>query len=426
MKLRFVAAILSLPVVALAGNVVVEAETALEAPRSESSEQLGRLSPEQQSRQNFGLSIDDELIRERSLDESAVELYGMRLSTAEAQHVTEWMDFESTVVTEVVPALEQVDGFLGYYFQRGEDVTVVVVADESDDQVGDHFHVRSLGSRVTVVRRSFTHEQARAWPTALANRWSADAELPVFNSIALSTDWASLEVTTTAELPKQLQDRVSKMASTLQGSPVIHWSIEPPEVDQACVSRSSCTWPMKAGSLVTDPETCTVGFHVRVGSDEQFLTSGHCSGTGGSTTFSHAGWGVVGTTASNLFQPGWIDVQRVQMSDSQASSAIYGWSSSANITGHRYPGPGETICSSMGVRNETRCGYVASTATSWTSSTCNCTMTGADHNNIPSGGGDSGSPLFRSGSAIGVHATSGGKFTLVSDAMWLWGIDVVT
>ncbi len=375
---------------------------------------------EQMARDTFGLSTDDAVIAQRAL-EPAIERFGMRLTPAENEHVEQWLAFEETVIDDVGPKLEQLDGYYGFYFDRGSDVSLVVVAAPgAAARVGEDRALAALNDRVTVVSRDYTFEQAQRWVPTITEAWNANDKLPAVNSVSLSGDWGHLEISTPQPVTAEQAAVVEKLAADLPGKPSIEWTVGPPEQDNACTSRTNCTFPMRAGIKIT---YCTMGFHVRVGSDEQFLTSGHCGG-GGTKTFSHSGWGTIGSTTSNFLTSG-RDVQRVQMSDGQASNFIYGWSSGNNVTGHRYPGPSETICSSMGARNEVRCGYVASTSTSWTSTTCNCTVYGADHNNIPSGNGDSGSPLFRNGSAIGVHANDGGKFALVSDAMWLWGIDVV-
>src|SRR5699024_5359405 len=53
-----------------------------------------------------------------------------------------------------------------------------------------------------------------------------------------------------------------------------------PAIPQACTDREHCTSPMKAGNVTRRGSTtggrCTMGFHVRIGTDEQFITAGHC------------------------------------------------------------------------------------------------------------------------------------------------------
>lgn len=420
-KLVAPATIATLVALAIAVNGDADAQPAEPGPPTKEVISSSPLTPEQLARDTFGLSTDIAVIDQRT-SSASIERFGMRLSPAEHQHVEQWLAFEETVVEDIAPKLEQLDQYHGLYFDRGNDISLVVVAAPGGvGNVAKDGALEPLGERVTVVTRDYTYEQAQTWVRTITEAWNRDNRLPAMNSVSLSTDWTRLEISTPEPVTAEQAAVVESLAADLPGTPNIDWTVDPPDQDNACTSRTNCTWPMRAGIKIT---ACTMGFHVRVGSDEQFLTSGHCQG-GGTDTYSHPGWGIVGTTTSNFLLQGY-DVQRVQMSDGQASNRIYGWSSAQNITGHRYPTPGETICSSLGARNDTRCGYVASTSTSWTSTTCNCTVYGADHNNIPSGGGDSGSPLFRNGSAIGVHATTWGRFALVSDAMWLWGINVVT
>ena len=403
--------------VAVSGNA--EAEPAEPVPVAVEVIDPSTFTPEQMARDTFGLSTDAAVIDQRASSSATIERFGMRLTPAENEHIDQWLAFEDTAIEDVTPDLERLDGYSGFYFDRGSDISLVVVAEPgAAAEVAKDEALAALGDRVTVITRDYSYEQSLGWVPAITEAWKANSELPVMSSVSLSGDWGHLEIRTVDPVSAEQADVVEKMAADLPGSPRIEWSVGPLDEDDACTSRTNCTWPMRAGIRIT---SCTMGFHIRVGSDEQFLTSGHC----GTKSYSHSGWGIIGSTTSNLYSSG-RDVQRVQMSDGQASNWIYGWSSGNNINGHRHPSPSETICSSMGARNEVRCGYVASTSTSWSSPGCNgCTQYGADHNNIPSTGGDSGSPLFRHNKAIGVHANGGGRFAVVSDAMWVWGSDVV-
>ncbi len=173
-----------------------------------------------------------------------------------------------------------------------------------------------------------------------------------------------------------------------------------------------------------------MGFHIRVGTYEQFLTSGHCGHSGNNLWF-HPGFGtgLVGHELATLYVSGGKDVMRVQIPDTQASNRVY-HSQLREVASARQPLLNETICASLGQTNAVDCGSVFKTWVSWTSATCLCTVWGGDYKDIASQGGDSGSPMYAVYNstdvvAIGVLANST-KFARVQDALNSWNAVVVT
>lgn len=210
-------------------------------------------------------------------------------------------------------------------------------------------------------------------------------------------------------------------------------------IPEACTSRDNCASPMRGGVRVrrgaSNGPICTTAFHVQVGSDEQFLSAAHCD-QGAADNWYHQGLNqndcgaggavdCVGKRLTTLWANGGYDVMRVQIADDQDSSLIYGWATS--LTTDEYGVVGDPICGSLGNTAVVDCGTVADAYAEWNDGTY--TVIGADHNDIATMGGDSGSPIVLNISgykhvAIGSHATASGKYVRVPDALNIWGISI--
>lgn len=210
----------------------------------------------------------------------------------------------------------------------------------------------------------------------------------------------------------------------------------------ACGSRESCTGPMKAGIVIhedslTGPR-CTMAFHVRYGSDEQFVTAEHC-GTGGAggtqDRWFHQGLPDFGhVEQENELRQNGFDRQRVQLRDAQASTRIYGLSS---VVGNwTWPMVGSAAGVSAGrsdrvVWNVVRNDY-------YTYGIDGVTVRGARMDSTPGGAaGDSGSPVFHLmfarayavGTGSGTVTINGvvyDVFARFGDAAAEWGITPVS
>jgi len=205
--------------------------------------------------------------------------------------------------------------------------------------------------------------------------------------------------------------------------------------EEACTSRDNCTSPMKAGIRIRQGSQystalCTMNFHIRIGSNEQFLTAGHC-GYSGSNDWYHIGYGAnkVGSELATLYQQNGQDAMRVEMPDAQAADDIY--SITSNIVGWRDPVQGEAICASLGNSNSIDCGTVSEDFHSWIGDSCGCTIWGANHDNISTIGGDSGSPISVGPGApypatgVGIHNRSNGDFARLDDVLDAFGAELV-
>lgn len=167
-----------------------------------------------------------------------------------------------------------------------------------------------------------------------------------------------------------------------------------------------------------------MGFHIRIGSDEQFVTAGHC-GYGPRTSSSMTGFGTIGAEAGTRFEPYGDDVMKVQMADSQASEWICG--STALVCGYRSPIYGEAICTSLGYSKKVDCGTVSDDFKGYHMDGAWGTyyVYGGDAQGLVIIGGDSGSPVYvRVGSqaiATGVVSTLGHEFGLMHETLPGWG-----
>ncbi len=198
---------------------------------------------------------------------------------------------------------------------------------------------------------------------------------------------------------------------------------------------------MRIGNMIrrgflTSTWYCTMGFHITIGTDHQFLTAGHC-GYFTPDTWYHKGLqplngGLVGAELATLYADGGKDIMRVQMANSQASELIYGVGGNTHVNADWGDAQvGETLCRSGARSDNIDCGTLGARWTSWTSDTANpdYTVWGGDMNGILLVDGDSGAPLYReywwSGNpfitAIGIMDHEDGGFAWVKHAIQAWG-----
>ena len=189
---------------------------------------------------------------------------------------------------------------------------------------------------------------------------------------------------------------------------------------------------MEAGARIAQSGVggCTMGFHITIGTDDQFVTAGHC-GYGGGTTFTMSGYGTIGSEAGTLMEPSGDDIMKAQMGDIQASDWIWG-EGSRRVGGYRAPVYGEAICTSLGYSQHGSpigidCGTVSDDFKGYNLNGVwgSYYVFGGDAQGLSIQGGDSGSPVYvRLGTqaiAIGVVSTTGQEFALLSETLPIWG-----
>lgn len=280
---------------------------------------------------------------------------------------------------------------------------------------------------------------------AVPNAWDAWSRLaPKVRPISIAVSVADNRLTyafdaSEIEVAKAALGAVNDRVG-IPGSVAIEQSLS----DATCNGRNDCHTPFESGILIYRDFSysnwyCTMGFHITVGSDEQFLTAGHCGyGAGAPDDWHHPTFPgtFVGNEIASLYGADGKDVMRVAVLDSQASQFVFAEPNSLSVLTYALPVDNEAVCASRGKSSGPiiGCGIVQDSWDSWWSDTANpdVRVFGAD-SSIPAINGDSGSPLYRIVqtpvgydylSALGVLDHEGGFFARVADAMDAWNADI--
>ncbi len=347
-----------------------------------------------------------------------------------------WQSGAAAVRSAIVPIAESLPGFAGLHWNHSEAGELVVsIADPSAmpevAELLEQTGVDPSRYSVRVVDHSFevlADGAVRAWDTVYAGSYvpvSIAADV-VTNSIRV--DYVSGDENNALDLAHELEQAL--------GLPV---TLAPSVVDEpaACTSRSNCASPMRPGILIRMGPgglRCTMGFHVEAGTDERFLTSGHCNS---STYFYHDGLNLnhcggggstdcIGARIATLFATNGYDVQVVQIDDAQDSSTVYGWATT--VDNWDWPITGDPVSASLGISNVVDPGTVSDNFLTYTTGGVTGLRGGAT-TGIAISGGDSGSPIMLNISglrnrAIGIVSTTTGRFTRVGDTLNLWGYQI--
>lgn len=341
------------------------------------------------------------------------------------------MQFANAVSEKLLPQASALVTFGGAYIDQTRGGELVIRLTRRDAEVEGRLHALlpdgRIGLRFEVVETSYA--QLRSAADLAQHAWSAimgDRLLPGFapdvRLNALRLDVLPDDMAGAAAVVSDLSEAV--------GTPVVLRLAEIGAGD-AC-SWASCYSPMLAGIKVyrggypSSQARCTMGFHINIGSDEQWTTSGHCTNTGSNAWYMQ-GYGKIGDETSTIYWGGGYDITRIQMSDVQDSDGIY--ATSGNITGSRVPITGETVCAALGGTSEViDCGTITDDWKSYFMFECWCTVNGGDHSGINTQPGDSGSPIYVPGQgyeiAIGVHSDSNGHFARIQDALIHWNASI--
>jgi hypothetical protein len=202
-------------------------------------------------------------------------------------------------------------------------------------------------------------------------------------------------------------------------------------MDAVCTSRDNCFDPMEAGIVIrqgspTSDARRTMAFHIAEQGDREYLSAGHC-GHRGSNYWYHQGYGQLGIkVASQLVSPG-RDIARFEFPDAQISHNIYQLAD--DVEGSGNPVQDEVVCASWGRTGAFDCGTVADALTTWTSTTCDCEVEGANAAGIFIHGGESGSPIMRRPNpdwyiGVGIVNQTNGNFARLQDGINHWGFQV--
>lgn len=331
------------------------------------------------------------------------------LSSQQVVELNTRADQINTAAEWVASSLATDSAYGGLYVDTTRPDQLVVVV--TDDEFRNEFLQQvpeDLRDSVEVAVQEFSEAELLEQARTMMTEWRAitgSPDQPHATDTHVDTGRLELFFSPDAKVTSAMVDAAEARASI-----PIDVRLTKPEVDSACSSRANCSSPMRAGIQIRKGSSsgaqCTMGFHIQVGSDEQFLTNGHCGYTG-SNNWYHAGFGLIGSETSGNYQYLGVDAMSVQISDSQDSNLVYGTTSA---TSARDPIKNETICKSLGYSTPSiRCGQVTSSAAVYTSSTCNCQVIG-NSTNVTQSGGDSGSPV-KSGTstAVGLGTTASGR-----------------
>ncbi|MDP9468851.1 MAG: S1 family peptidase [Chloroflexota bacterium] len=326
---------------------------------------------------------------------------------------------------DVVAFARSLPEFGGAYFDQlaggGLVLQFTNVSESTIQGVSELAPQESLTTRLETVKHSFAalEEAMLNAPTILG-----EVEQPVnLVSVGISEPSNSLiaKILDTGLDAASLAAKASDRLGILVAIEIVPSSLVP----GTCTSRSSCTAPTMAGIRIGNGiEGCSMGFHVVNGSDKQFVGAGHCGGG----TWYHPGQTspllLLGTVQSDLYDGGSLDIQRVQLPNTQASKVIYG-EGSRLITGWDWPVTGAIVCASLGYKQVVDCGNVTISIGGYTLE--GFLRWGTDTTGIVTQGGDSGSPLYVRGSStlrgLGVYSAGNSTdrwFARLGDGLAHW------
>ncbi len=347
---------------------------------------------------------------------------------------------QDEVLPTLVPYAQSLPGYVDGYFDQYHEWRLVLQFEtgRSPDRAD---LLERLPPGVAEPRIETVTHSAAQLHEAMLEAWSLVPKRTHLVGVSVDTINNGLVIEVA---PGELDDaaRVATEVTERLGMPVVAAEAVPP-LEVACTTRENCYSPMKAGTVIRKGSTsgagCTMGFHVQVGSDEQFVTAGHCSYSGSLYWF-HAGYptadclgdiGCIGSRTATQYPGSQRDIMRVQMSDSQDSNLIWSTSGSIGPVGAAVdPLLNMWVCQMRGATQSQpwQCGYVTSTSTSWTGTACDCTIIGARSTYLGGIGGDSGSPIVATAGglykAVGLLNTTGGHFVRVQDALAAWGVTI--
>lgn len=377
-----------------------------------------------ETRQSFGLNADIDYVQQlrNSSENVGDERYGFPLTQAELNELEARFAFAGAAQQELLPFVEHLSIFGGAFFNHQSNGDLVILLTELDSEVIDQINgMTPDGRNVTVELVQFTQAQLRENVTVVNELW-ATLNGPRVHVVAVDTPANAIRVEVDEDALATAELLATEISNRL-GIPIFVWVGQPIQ-NVACTNRDHCTSPMKAGIRIrrgsVSGAKCTMGFHILVGNDTQFLTAGHC---GFSSTYYHIGYGSLGITVKTQYANNGRDIMTVQVSDTQGSNKIYDGQPLITTTG--VPWVGMPVCASAGESNAIKCGSVQDDYLTWFDGLY--TIQGGD-SSMTFIGGDSGSPLYGNAyplnTAVGIIDTAPGGFAIVRDALNAWGYSI--
>jgi hypothetical protein len=378
-----------------------------------------------ETRQSFDLNADvDYVLKLRNSSEDVgSERYGYPLTQDELNELEARFAFASEAQQELLPFVETLPTFGGAFFNHQANGDLVILLTKLDPQVVNEINsMAPSGRNVTIELVQFTQAQLRENVSKINELW-ATLNGPTIYATAVDTPANAIRVEVDKDALATAETLASEISNKL-GIPIFVWVGQPVQ-NVACTNRDNCTSPMKAGNAIrknsVSGERCTMGFHILVGSDTQFLTAGHCGFT---ISWYHTGYGYLGNPTYTQYANNGRDIMAVQVNNAQGSNKIYG--DIPLITMTAVPWVGMPVCASAAVSNAIKCGNIQDDYLTWTDGLYSG-IQGAD-SSMTFITGDSGSPIYQNVSpwktAVGIVDGAGGEFAIVRDALNAWGFSI--
>ena len=212
--------------------------------------------------------------------------------------------------------------------------------------------------------------------------------------------------------------------------------------DDSCTSRTSCggTSDRRAGvrvNRVGPGGSCTSGFAIKIGTDEDILTAGHCwygytSGTINTADSGGQSFGWI-NSINKLYHNTYCDCRIIDTDDSLTTpSYIYyaDWDKARRVTAkQQYPSQGSMV--RLRATQTQSYGYIQYESYDYYNSTCGCTVKFSTLASYSSADGDSGGPITTAvgATAAGIHSgrSSGyGRYFSINNIETIFGGTILT
>jgi hypothetical protein len=348
------------------------------------------------------------------------------------------MALAHTVVEDVLPVAERMPTYAGAYQDHRNGGRVVIMLTRHDAvaeaSLRSLARIDSPGIDFGVARHTSTELTDAA--EAARDVWMSVTDLPLrgigidYRNNAVRLGVESHNMDAAATLAPSVSEKLGVVVSLVE--------VDPGSAEiAACDDRDHCAYPFRLGVRIhANSETgprCTMGFHIKLGTDYQYLTAGHCPVLTGAAAWYHqgiTGTGFIGNETQNneyRLQPA-VDLVAMQMADQHANFRIYGIN--RYVKGRTDPLQDEILCASLGRSDAIDCGNVVDPTWSYIDSEGTGVVQAFDLDGVVIQGGDSGSPVYRALSgtdayAIGSISTLGGYASKLGAALTAWGAGVV-
>ncbi len=386
-----------------------------------------------EERRELNLPHDPEFVASLVGSEADVgtDKYGVVLTQEEVVDYENQRQFEAAVDDQIIPLATADADVVGLWIDHSRGGAIVLQTLESNPALEARIRAAEPADSRGIIFETVNDTREELW-SAVDAVWEIKStvtpELEVL-SVAADTPANAVRIEV-APTDLALGDELSAAVQRETGVDVFSVAGER-DVESACYTRDHCTAPMKAGNRLhkgsNGGSTCTQGFRVTVGTDDQIVTAGHC-GFEGANSWYHQGYGVVGWENSSLYNcstNACQDIMRIQIDNNQDSAKVI--FRSAQITSIGMTPVGYSVCASLGKSATWDCGVLGDDYLTWWGYLAQKVQKGGDVNGMGIVLGDSGSPIVQGASnkqhiGMGIVSTLSGRFARMDFALNSWGI----